>query len=226
LVHAAAAQASHLVGFPTAIPAPAWFTDVQMQAAFQALLLLNPRLTLAGFGSVVDDTLAFPAAACLDVWRGVDYTATPTYPVYWPPVDGTEIALKAYHGNAIPDPLAHCDYTAPSGPPVILMLGDAGGVPTVTTSRFLREGEPLNHCVFTAHTYTHPNHAHQTLGRDLLGLFNAVVVIPESPLAPANPGPLVLETTFEVQLTVDGQEYAWSFGTGPDTVLAPAAEVR
>jgi hypothetical protein len=215
---AAAGQASNLSGFTTPNLYEAWFTDVLMQAVFHALPMLNPILTQAGYGSNLEGELPLPAASCLDVWRGIDYGQTGTYPVFWPPQNGLT-PLVAYNGGELPDPLTSCaGYTAPSGPPVFLILGNDAGSPTVNASSFTGGGQTLTHCVFTETTYTNPDPAQQTQGRSTLDFFDGVVLIPREPLQ--------LETPYTVSLTVNGQAYTWSFQVAPGVVVLPDGEVR
>lgn len=214
----AAGQAANLSGFSVTDLYQSWFTDLLMQAAFHALPMLNPRLTQAGYGNLIDGALPLPAAGCLDVWRGIDYGQPGTYPVRWPATNGLT-PLVEYGGGEQPDPLTSCPgYTVPSGLPVLLLLGNDVSTPVVTASSFTGNGQALAHCVFSETTYTNPDPSQQQQGRSTLDFFDGVVLMPREPLQ--------LGTTYTVSLTVSGEAYTWSFQVAPGVVVLPEGEVR
>ena len=214
----AAAQSSNLVGFDiTGLgQQDGWPVDVMMQSAFHAIPLLDPRLTLAGYGQSNHQGGSLPFAAVLDVYRGVDYSVTPTYPIYWPPEDGVT-PLVEYTGGEIPDPLTHCGYTAPSGAPVFLILGDGTGEQTLSAHSLKQDGVDIPHCAFDYKNYTNPTPTRQRGGRDVLDYYDTVVIIPLDPL--------VQGSIYTASMTAGGQTYSWNFHISPGFVDAAVGQV-
>lgn len=211
---AAAAQSSSLALFQLPLDDEYTPVDLWMSSAFHAVGLLEPRWSETNFGSY---TGSGRAAACLDVTRGIDFLTPADYPVYWPPSEG-ETPVVFYGGQATPDPLSACPgYTAPSGPPILLLTGDGSGVPIVTAHSLTINGQPAEHCTFTEITYTNPDPAQQNAGRNILGARDAVVVIPRQPFP--------LAATGTVSITVSGWAYTWSFRVAPGTLSPQAGSV-
>jgi len=95
-------------------------------------------------------------------------------------------------------------YTAPSGPPLYLLLGD---VPAVTATDFRVAGSAtaLSTCLLTETTYTNPDAGSQSLGRAVLSARHAVVIMPQAPLT---------DGTYCVSITNNGTPSQWSFAVG------------
>lgn len=181
----------------------AYAIDVWMQAPFHAVGMLDPRLARVGYGSYREMDGGWQMGAALDVLRGWrDSLDGIRFPIRWPG-DGTTTFLRAFQVGEYPDPLAHCGYTSPAGLPLLLLLGTGAITPAVTDHRLLRDGSPVDHCVFDETTFTHPDPNQQRIGRAVLNSRDAVVVIPREPLPPG--------TRYTVSLTVNGQIYTWSF---------------
>jgi hypothetical protein len=214
----AAGQSSNLVGFTTngILHQESWPVDVLMQSLFHAVPMLEPRLTMAGYGQAEATGSSLPFAASLDVYRGVDYSAIPDYPVYWPPQNGVSPLVK-YTGGETPDPLAHCGYAAPSGAPVFLIMGDGNSDPRLTAHSLKQDGVEIPHCAFDYETYTNPTPPHQRDGRDVLDYYDALVIIPRDPLQQG--------VTYTASITAEEQIYTWDFQVAPGYVDAPVGYV-
>lgn len=185
--------------------------DLGTEAAIDAWLadplrgpqLLDPRLTVAGFGEHREAGGAYPYAATLDVRRGLQ--ATPPradYPIRHP----RDLALSlVFKGNTgAPDPLAACPgYAAPTGAAILLMLGGEPGAPTISHTSLRRGAKSLDHCVLHAGSYRNADPAAQELGRAILGAQRAVALLPREPLEAGRQYAVVIEA--------DGQLHNWSF---------------
>ena len=99
----------------------------------------------------------------------------------------------------------HCGYDQPSGPPVILQLGDGALTPVVGSTAFARDGQYLEHCVFDETNYYHSEPYIQKMARTILDQRDAIVLIPRQPLAP--------DATYSVRIDANGATHAWSFQT-------------
>lgn len=178
--------------------------------AFDLLRLMDPRLTAVGFGSHAQADAVKPFAAALDVERGRQ-AALPEgarYPVRYPAPNQLVEVVRYQHGpnSAGPNPLTGCagaNPGAPSGPAVILLLGDGSLQPKLTAHSFTANERPAAYCVFTEESYTHPDPGLQVWGRELLAARDAVVLIPLEPLK--------FGRSYGVSLTVSGATYSWSF---------------
>jgi hypothetical protein len=198
----AAAQKSNIAATFGLQANDAWAIATWMQAPFHALGILDPRLTHVGHGLYREADGGLQTASGLDVLRGLNYALIPRYPVLWP-AHGAVIPLT-YHWGSYPDPLASCPgYTSPSGLPLLVQLGPGNLTPTVTASSFSRAGLPLQHCVFTEATYSHPDGAAQSLGRAILGPRDAVVLVPRAPLSPG--------AAYTVSIAANGVTHTWTF---------------
>lgn len=182
-----------------------FFLDLWMRGPFHAVGMIDPRLASSGFGSYRETIGNLQAAATIDVLRGRGAVpAGTTFPLVFPG-NGGRTWILSYGGNELPDPLTSCpnDYSTPTGPPLILQLGSGSLTPTVGAHAVLDGTTPVDHCVFTETTYTNPNSTYQSLGRNVLGARDAVVVMPRNPLTAGH--------TYTVNLTVNGTAYSWSF---------------
>jgi hypothetical protein len=208
--------------------------DRMMAMPFTALRIIDPQLARVGFGSQCDGTVC---AAVLSVRRGLDKAARlELYEAsdadrYWnpnlgpiPPTPGKLISAiefppdggvtpgLAYGGGDFPNALAACsDYSAPTGPPIILQLGKGASSdgPEVSAHSLTRNGQNVEHCLVQQSSLgsaddesVKKNPAWQFL----LG-FGAVIMIPREPLTPSS--------TYAVSITADSNNSSWSFRTGP-----------
>ncbi len=198
----AAAQNGNVAGTSDIQASEGWAIDAWMTGPFHAVGILDPLLAVSGFGIFHEQGAMVQTGAVLDVLRG--RTGVPaTAPVVLP-ANGMVLPVGRYDGNESPDPLASCPgYTAPSGFPLIVLAGPGFGGTTVTAHSLSRGGTPVEHCVFDGGTYTNPDAASQSSGRNVLGGRDAVVIMPKDPLAKGG--------TYDASLEVNGQTIAWSF---------------
>jgi hypothetical protein len=199
--------------------------DGWMTAPFHALGLIDPTLGQVGFGLYAKRDAprdAIKAAATLDVIRG--RTGRWTAPVMFP-ADGKTLPYTDFPGQESPDPLTSCPgYTAPTGPPIMLLLG---ATPTVTDFAVTRDGAPAprESCLITETTYTNPDSDVQAATRRGLAMRHAIILFPRAPLAGG---------VYDVSITADGTTYAWSFTVPtlqsvtltPATVTIPVGETQ
>jgi hypothetical protein len=64
----------------------------------------------------------------------------------------------------------------------------------------------LEHCAFDETTYKNPDATQQSVGRSILIMRDAIVLIPRAPLDQW--------TKYAVSVTANGQTYNWSFTVG------------
>jgi hypothetical protein len=168
---------------------------------------LDPALHEAGFGSYRESIGTWRMGAAMDVLRGLGGLPPGlTFPVYFPG-DGTHMPLLSHSGES-PSPLTSCPgYAQPSGPPIMLQIGDGGQTPNVTATSLLENGAAREHCVFDETNYTNPNGGQQSLGRSILNSRDAVVIMPRAPL--------VSGAEYTVSITTNGSTYTWSFTATP-----------
>ena len=179
--------------------------DQWMTAPFHAVGVLDPQLTQVGYGSVIAPSPNYPQYqqiyAGLDVIRGLNYSITPIYPIFWP-ANGMTVPIDSYESE-YPDPLTSSPgYTSPAGLPIILQLGPGNITPKVTASSFKRGNTNLEHFTFDETSYTNPDSTAQNLGRNVLNSRDAIVMIPKEPLTPGD---------YTASITSNGQTYTWSF---------------
>ena len=179
--------------------------DFWMQSPFHAVAIVDPALQQVGFGSYREAIGRRHMGATLDVYRGLGtIPPTVTFPIEYP-ADGKTTALRSYMGGEWPDPLTSCPgYSAPAGLPVILQIGPGNLTPSVTAHSFEQGGAPLEHCEFDATNYINPDNYTQRVGRSVLSLRDAIVLIPRAPLTPG--------ASYAVSVTSNGQTYVWTFG--------------
>jgi hypothetical protein len=178
-----------------------------MDGPFHALGILDPQLHEVGFGSYRENIGLWRMGAALDVIRGLgSLPSTVSFPIYFPG-DDTYMPLLTYSGET-PSPLTSCPgYTEPSGPPIMLQIGDGGQTPDVTATSFQENGAARQHCVFDETNYANPNSSYQSLGRSILNSRDAIVIMPRAPLVPG--------AEYTVSITVNGSTYTWTFTAMP-----------
>lgn len=183
-----------------------------MSAPFHGVSMIDPELSVIGFGSYREAVGTWKMGATLDVSRG--HGSLPggvSFPIMYPKDEGS-LWLTQFYGNEWPDPLSSCPgYTAPTGPAIILQMGTGSVNPQVSGSRFSGPGGDLEHCVLDENSYVNPGDAgQQSTGRVILGMRDAVVILPRQPLTPGQ--------RYEASITVNGTAYTWQF-----QVVSPAA---
>ncbi len=186
--------------------------DWWMAAPFHAVSIVDPALHQVGFGSYREDDSGWEMGATLDVARGLG--AMPpevSFPLRYPM--GSNVPALTFWGGEWPNPLSSCPgYSPPTGAPILLQLGpglgNAGDVtPSVTAHSLARDGTPLEHCVFDETSYLGADGGSQYVGRIILNLRDAVVLMPRAPLVPG--------ASYEVSITANGVAHEWSFTVSP-----------
>jgi hypothetical protein len=85
----------------------------------------------------------------------------------------------------------------------MLQIGDGSQTPNVTATSFKENGVAREHCSFDETDYTNSNGSYQSLGRNILNMRDAIVIMPRAPLVPG--------AQYTVSITVNGSTYTWAF---------------
>jgi hypothetical protein len=216
----AAGEKSNVAGWSSASYGDAAFVDLWMEGPFHAVAILDPLLRQTAFGSYRDAAApgTMKAAAALNVLSGQDQKlaapASVRFPVMWP-ADGQTTTLTAGSPGEYPDPLGSCPagYSSPTGVPIYVLLGPGPGVKPQVQSVVLKQAtQALEACTFDGTNFRGADADATSLGRDILRVRSAIVIIPKRPLLPG--------ARYTVALTNSGQSYSWSFavsasGTAP-----------
>jgi uncharacterized protein YkwD len=192
---------------PGAIHRSSWAIDNWTLAPFHRLSLLDPRLRTVGYGDYCE---AGVCIATLNVHGGVDPSSTsgsPIAPVEYPP-GGSSIKGADFTAEW-PDPLTGCaGYAPPAGLPITLQLGPLV-TPIITSFSLTLNSDPpaaVEACGIDANTYVNPDPATQTVARELLRTYGAVIIVPRKSLASGG---------YTITLNASGQDYTWSFTVNP-----------
>ncbi|MBK7914739.1 MAG: CAP domain-containing protein [Chloroflexi bacterium] len=189
-----------------------WPLDYWMSASFHALPLLDPELQMVGYGDFRDASSSFGMAATMDVKRGIrGLPADIQFPITFPK-DGGQTWVTTFNLPEFPNSIASCPgFSQPTGAPIILQIGSGDRVPRVTSTELKRGDTPVPHCSFSETTYTNPNSYWQGVGRLILDVRDAIVIVPRSPL--------VVGQKYTVTVNTNGQVITWQFDVvaGPPT---------
>jgi hypothetical protein len=201
---AAAARSSDLIGFTLPV-SDAEAIDGLIAGPFHALTMLDPALRRIGYASYRETGRVLQMGASLTFgagWGG----ASAAGPIMWP-ADRSTFPLRALVEEEIPSPLTSCpEYVWPAGFPIMLILGQAGPTPDMSSHALTENGVPIAHCIFDGTNYANPDRTQESTGRAILRDRNAIVVLPRKPL--------VTGSTYHVAITTNGQTYTWSFTAG------------
>ncbi len=208
---AQAGQSSNVMVSTSTATTDLFAIDLWMRGPFHAVGIIDPALAQAGFGSYREASGIFQMAAALDVIRGLGTVpVTVTFPVYFPS-NGGVLPILAYTGGETPNPLSSCaGYTPYTGPPIILQIGDGGLTPQVTDFGFWHAGTSLEVCEFDETNYTDP--VYQATGRSILGVRDAIVLMPRYPLTAGE--------TYSATITNNADVYTWSFSVASDATTS------
>lgn len=185
-------------------PAFTWAIDFWMSAPFHAVPILDPALGEVGFGTYREEVGVFVVTAAMDVGRGIgEVPAAISFPVTFP-ADGGQTWVLSNRLGEFPNPLESCPgYQRPTGPPLILQIGDGSETPAVTSTRLIQGEIALAHCVFDETNYVNDEDFRQGIGREILNERDAIVILPRRPLEVGN--------AYTVTVTVNGQTVSWRF---------------
>ncbi|CAD5973147.1 Serralysin B [Planktothrix agardhii] len=207
--------------------------EVWLRAPFHAAGILNQYVTEVGYGAYREAGGQITTGATLVLQR--EYSSIPSsvqFPIIWPG-DGQTIpaSIRDYGGGEWPDPLTSTGtppYTAPTGLPLLLQLGNGDVTPNVTAHSFSQGGTQLAHAVFDETNYINPKNGvleaygpgsgfnnDQEVGRSSLDSNDMVLLVPRDPLLPGE--------TYTASITANGQTYTWSFTVGPKAPIVGTA---
>lgn len=179
-----------------------------ISAPFHLLGIIDPALTEAGYGEFVRETGVIHMAAVLDV-RAEEIGNIPVpddrFPIYFP-ANGSETFIVRRTLYEWPNPLttpACAGFSIPTGPPLVIMVGDGGKRPVVDSHTVFENGRPVASCAFTEQSYQNSDPFAQATGRAILDSRDAVVITPRHPL--------VGGATYRVEAVVNGEFYSWEF---------------
>jgi hypothetical protein len=214
------------------------FVDRLLTMPFSGLIPMVPQFSLVGLGAYCDSGLCaivIPYRFALEKSVRIALYDGPASDRFWNaslglipieigrlrspvefPPDGSTVGLQSYDGGDYPDPLAACPgYTAPTGAPISIQLGEGYGPDgslEVESDSVTRDGIEIENCLITAASYSGGNADQTELGKYGLERIGAAVIIPREPLAPGH---------YQVALKEAGKLYQWRF-----TVAALAAPVQ
>ena len=215
-----AAASSDLMVSSSANATDSQALDLWMRGPFHGIGILDPALNQTAFGSYRESIGMYKMGAGLDVIRGLGtIPVTVSFPIMWP-IDGALMPYSYYGGNELPDPLTSCaGYTTPSGPPIYLQIGSGNQLPNVTSFSFHKDGIDLAVCEFDETNYTNPDNNMQSLGRSVLNMRDAIILMPRNPLEAG--------LTYSASITNNGTTYSWSFHvTGKNILSVPKSQIR
>jgi hypothetical protein len=177
-----------------------------ISGAFHRLPLLNPALRTVGYYDSCGGGLCVAALNAMGGAKVEPRNQPFAHPVEFPP-GGGEINLRTFN-DEWPDPLSSCaGFAAPTGLPITLSLGSFVPVKleAFDVERIAANGaaEKMDACGFDPSTYVNSEAFGQAAGRGVLSVSGTVVVIPRRALERG--------ATYKVEVTVNGQPYAWQF---------------
>lgn len=183
-----------------------WGMNFWVSAPFHLIRILDPGLQSIGYGDYVEAIGDVRMSAVLDV--GSDKTSNPEgveYPIFFPG-NGTETWVVRHSLYEWPDPMGSCPgFSRPAGAPIIVQLGDGSLTPNVSSFSVSQGDKVLDACLFDETSYRNSDSYAQGVGRTVLDLQDAVVILPREPLEAG--------AEFTVQLVTNGETYTWSFKT-------------
>ena len=184
--------------------------NLWMSGPFHAIGILRPSLQQAAFGICASppnpSAGQWKSGATLDVIRGNNWgAAKPTSPIVFPG-DGATTSMTRFIAES-PDPRTFCGWSGQQvGLPLIAMMPSAVSAATATLTG---PNGPVPTCVLTQSNTS-------GVARSLLAGDNAVVVVPNAPLASG---------AYSVSVGSNGGNANWSFEVDPSAPLTvtPAA---
>ncbi|MEJ2750868.1 MAG: hypothetical protein P8183_23620 [Anaerolineae bacterium] len=168
--------------------------------------MLHPRLQDIGYGDYVENVGSTKMAAVMDVRSDREGSANGIeYPIFFP-ANGSSTWVVRHSLYEWPDPLESCPgFSRPTGAPIVVQFGDGSTTPKVNSYSMAMGSTPIEVCMFNESNYRNSNAYAQKVGRTILDIQDAVVLMPRQPLA--------ADAEYSVQLVVNGQTYTWSFKT-------------
>ena len=181
-----------------------WGINFWASAPFHLVPMLAPQLERVGYGNYNEAGGNVSMAAVMDVRSERDTgNSAVTYPLFFPK-DGSTTWIGRHNLFEWPDPLTSCPgFSRPSGPPIVVQLGDGDIVPSVGGVTLLMGSTPVDTCTFDETTYYNPDPWTQKAGRLILDNQDAIVIMPRHPL--------IAGETYTAQVEANGQRYTWRF---------------
>lgn len=188
-----------------------WSVNFWISAPFHLISILDPNLEVVGYGDYVEATGATQMASVLDISSHPAGTSSGiSYPIMFPG-NGSSTWVVRHSLFEWPYPFDGCPgFSPPTGPPIVLLLGDGSGTPNIINHRLAMGDQPLESCLFDETSYRNNDSYAQQVGREILDQSDAVVIMPRNPLP--------INETYDVQITTSDQTFTWRFSTqkGPD----------
>ena len=183
-----------------------WATNFWISAPFHLVAFLDPYVESVGFGTYNQNVGNFKMAGVIDVRSGLKQPdGSQEYPIMFP-ADGEETWILRHSLYEWPDSLSSCPgWSRPSGPPIVLLLGEGDLTPAVSRYQITENGNPLEVCMINETNFVSPSQAEQNTGRTTLNLRDAIVLMPKNPL--------VINSVYSVEIEANGELHAWSFTT-------------
>jgi len=183
--------------------------DRWMEGTVHRMLLLNPHLQRIGYGYYCEGAFC---AQSIDVVDGI--AKEPVEPateaaIEFPPANST-LSINELASES-PNPLTACPgYAYPVGLPITFEIGSFVGA-KLTSYSIVRKDDPgtppIPACGYDAYSYRNEARSQMTHVIGRLRAFSGVVVIPRHPLPPGS---------YRATVTVNDNEYSWSFAIAPD----------
>jgi len=187
---------------PSGSAKPSWAIDNWIEVPFHRLSLLDPQLHRVGYGSHCENDAC---AAALNVHGDVERRLTRPVPLAAPikyPPDSATLTTNSFIAEW-PDPLTSCPgYETPAGFPITLQLGMLVDPRISRYALTMQDGASVEACAFDDSSYANPDASSQSIGRDVLRNYGAIVIVPRRPLHPGQ---------YTVVIAAGDESYTWSF---------------
>lgn len=179
-------------------------------APFHRLSLLASWASVAGYGTYGD----YPRRVGTLALRGEGGIGSPLIRF---PTDGSTVPVGIVRDFEIPNPLSSCaGYSLPVGLPITVQLGSGYRGRMVSYSVRGPAGA-VEVCGFDWTNYQNPDARTQTVAREILRAFGAIVIIPHEPLANGR---------YAVAVSTGRQNFEWSFTVAANQTPAVAKPAR
>ncbi len=182
-----------------------WSINFWTSAPFHLIRMLDPSLSLIGYGDHAAESGDVNMAAVMDVGSDPGQNIGQNYPIIFPSHESSTWIVR-HSLYEWPDPVGSCPgYARPTGGPIVLILGDGHLTPQVANHRLAMGDTPIESCLFDETSYRNDDPFAEKVGRKILDLNDAVVIMPRHPLA--------ADETYTAEVTVNGETITWQFHT-------------
>lgn len=181
------------------------------QAPFHILAILNPSYLQFGYAEYFDAasaSMTWGVTLVVDNEQGPASGGLYETPLVFPG-EGAESPIALYWGET-PSPLSACPgYVEPAGLPLVASFGLFAGDQEILSTELLDLDTltAVEHCAFDDQSYTFPDQAWLDVAKAILDGYEAIVIIPRSPLTPGG----------QYRATVRSMlgEATWTFSVSP-----------